>query len=69
MNAENSRAIAINNLTKTYGKNRGIDDVTFEVTKGEKGGTLYYLWNVHGDCLTLRRTEEGIKILSHTKGL
>ena len=42
---------------------------TFEVTKGEKGGTLYYLWNVHGDCLTLRRTEEGIKILSHTKGL
>ena len=40
MNTENSRAIAIKNLTKTYGKNRGIDDVTFEVTKGEIFGFL-----------------------------
>lgn len=40
MNAENSRAIAINHLTKTYGKNRGIQDVTFEVTKGEIFGFL-----------------------------
>ncbi len=40
MNAENSCAIAIRHLTKTYGKNRGINDVTFEVTKGEIFGFL-----------------------------
>ena len=40
MNAENSCAIAIQNLTKTYGKNRGIENVTFEVAKGEIFGFL-----------------------------
>ncbi|MBQ9903019.1 MAG: ABC transporter ATP-binding protein [Clostridia bacterium] len=40
MNAENSLAIQIENLTKTYGKNRGIDDVSFEVEKGEIFGFL-----------------------------
>lgn len=33
-------AIAINNLTKTYGSNRGIEDVSFEVQKGEIFGFL-----------------------------
>ena len=42
---------------------------TFDVIKGEKEGSLYYLYNNKADLLTLRRTEEGIKILSHTKGL
>jgi ABC-type multidrug transport system, ATPase component len=40
VNAENSCAIAIQNLTKTYGKNRGIENVTFEVAKGEIFGFL-----------------------------
>ena len=40
MNAENSRAISIKNLTKTYGKNRGVDDVTFDVNRGEIFGFL-----------------------------
>ena len=40
MNAENSSAIKIENLTKTYGKNRGIEDVSFEVKKGEIFGFL-----------------------------
>ena len=40
MNAENSLAIQIETLTKTYGKNRGIDDVSFEVEKGEIFGLL-----------------------------
>ena len=39
MNAEN-RVISIDNLTKTYGKNRGIEAVTFDVTKGEIFGFL-----------------------------
>ncbi len=42
---------------------------TFDVIKGEKEGSLYYLYNNKADLLTLRRTEDGIKILSHTKGL
>ena len=49
------------NFTSDYGPG------TFEVVKGEKEGTLYYLRNERGDCLTLRRTEEGIKILSYTE--
>jgi ABC-type multidrug transport system, ATPase component len=40
MSAENGRAIAINHLTKTYGKNRGIEDVTLEVSSGEIFGFL-----------------------------
>ena len=40
MNAENTSAIRINDLTKTYGKNRGIDNVSFEVEKGEIFGFL-----------------------------
>ena len=40
MNVENSIAIRIQNLTKTYGKNRGIDDLSFEVEKGEIFGFL-----------------------------
>ncbi len=40
MNAENTSAITIKSLTKTYGKNRGIEDVSFEVQRGEIFGFL-----------------------------
>ena len=39
---------------------------SFNVVKGEKEGSIYYLWNSRGNCLTLRNTADGIKILSHT---
>lgn len=39
MNADNS-VIAIRNLTKTYGKNRGVEDLSFSVEQGEIFGFL-----------------------------
>ncbi len=40
MSEEFSKAIEIKGLTKTYGLNRGIEDVSFEVEKGEIFGFL-----------------------------
>ena len=40
MSTETNRAVAIKNLTKSYGKNRGVDNVTLEVKKGEIFGFL-----------------------------
>ncbi len=40
MNAENASAISINHLTKNYGANRGIEDVSLEVGRGEIFGFL-----------------------------
>ena len=40
---------------------------TFEAEKGEKEGSVYYLRNKENNCLTVRRTDEGLKILSFTE--
>lgn len=40
MSVETINAISIKNLTKTYGANRGIEDVSLEVQKGEIFGFL-----------------------------
>lgn len=40
---------------------------SFEVVRGEKANGVYHLWNKIGNCLTLRRANDGLKILSFTE--